>query len=169
MWPLKNPCPWCDKSPEQHNCGAPLSLGLRSMRYVSHVAYMHQGVGGCFSRSHPKLALRCARPLLMGDFTRKDFGHFGVVSGSTLFCFNCVACCCTQHHPWFLKTGTLLVSTLKFDRILVKAIGRGRCISKLVKQLLAWPPLQSLAVRKNFYFVEILGGEKLLKFVEKCR
>ena len=28
---------------------------------------------------------------------------------------------------------------------------------------LAWLPLQSLA------FVQILGGEKLLKFVEKCR
>ena len=35
---------------------------------------------------------------------------------------------------------------------------------------LAWPPLQSLAVKKkNFFFVQILGDEKLLKFVEKCR
>ena len=33
--------------------------------------------------------------------------------------------------------------------------------------LLAWPPLQSLAVKKNFFFVQILGGEKLLKFGEK--
>ena len=32
---------------------------------------------------------------------------------------------------------------------------------------LAWPPLQSLAVKKNFFFVQILGGEKLIKFVEK--
>ena len=24
-------------------------------------------------------------------------------------------------------------------------------------------------VKKNFFFVQILGGEKLLKFVEKCR
>ena len=39
---------------------------------------------------------------------------------------------------------------------------------------LAWPPLQSLAVKikkkkKKLFFVQILGGEKLLKFVEKCR
>ena len=34
---------------------------------------------------------------------------------------------------------------------------------------LAWPPLQSLAVKKKHFFVQILGGEKLLKFVEKCR
>ena len=34
---------------------------------------------------------------------------------------------------------------------------------------LAWPPLQSLAVKKCFIFLKILGGEKLLKFVEKCR
>ena len=34
---------------------------------------------------------------------------------------------------------------------------------------LAWLPLQSLAVKKNFFFVQILGGEKLFKFVEKCR
>ena len=33
--------------------------------------------------------------------------------------------------------------------------------------LLAWPSLQSLAVKKNFFFVQILGGEKLLKFGEK--
>ena len=32
----------------------------------------------------------------------------------------------------------------------------------------AWPPLQSLAVKKNFFCAN-LGGEKLLKFVEKCR
>ena len=33
---------------------------------------------------------------------------------------------------------------------------------------LAWPPLQSLAMKKNkLYFVQILGGEKLLKLVEK--
>ena len=35
------------------------------------------------------------------------------------------------------------------------------------KKSLAWPPLQSLAVKKNFFFVQILGGEKLLKFGEK--
>ena len=34
-------------------------------------------------------------------------------------------------------------------------------------ELLAWPSLQSLAVTKNFYFLYILGGEKLLKFGEK--
>ena len=33
--------------------------------------------------------------------------------------------------------------------------------------ILAWPPLQSLAVKKKLYFVQILGGEKLLKFGEK--
>ena len=33
--------------------------------------------------------------------------------------------------------------------------------------LLAWPPLQSLAVKKKNFFVLILGGEKLLKFGEK--
>ena len=32
---------------------------------------------------------------------------------------------------------------------------------------LAWLPLQSLAVKKKI--VQILGGAKLLKFVEKCR
>ena len=33
---------------------------------------------------------------------------------------------------------------------------------------LVWPPpLQSLAVKKNFFFVQILGGEKLSKFGEK--
>ena len=31
------------------------------------------------------------------------------------------------------------------------------------------PPLQSLAVKNKLFFVQILGGEKLLKFVEKCR
>ena len=30
-----------------------------------------------------------------------------------------------------------------------------------------WPPLQSLAVKKKLFFVQILGGEKLLKFGEK--
>ena len=34
---------------------------------------------------------------------------------------------------------------------------------------LAWPPLQSLAVKKKKKIVQILGGEKLLRFVEKCR
>ena len=35
---------------------------------------------------------------------------------------------------------------------------------------LAWPPLQSLAVKKKkLFLVQMLGGEKLLKFVEKCR
>ena len=34
---------------------------------------------------------------------------------------------------------------------------------------LAWLPLQSLAVKKKLFFVQILGGEKLLKFVEKCQ
>ena len=34
---------------------------------------------------------------------------------------------------------------------------------------LAWPSLQSLAVKQKLFFVQILGGEKLLKFVEKCR
>ena len=33
---------------------------------------------------------------------------------------------------------------------------------------LAWLPLQSLAVKKTF-FCAMLGGEKLLTFVEKCR
>ena len=34
--------------------------------------------------------------------------------------------------------------------------------------MLAWPSLQSLAVKKNFFFfLQILGGEKLLKFGEK--
>ena len=42
------------------------------------------------------------------------------------------------------------------------------CTSDLiVEKFLAWPPLQSLAVKKNFFFVQILGGEKLLKFGEK--
>ena len=35
-----------------------------------------------------------------------------------------------------------------------------------MREVLAWPPLQSLAAKKNF-FVQILGGEKLLKFGEK--
>ena len=35
--------------------------------------------------------------------------------------------------------------------------------------VLAWPPLQSLAVKINFLFARMLGGEKLLKFGEKCR
>ena len=34
---------------------------------------------------------------------------------------------------------------------------------------LAWLPLQSLAVKKELFFVQILGGRKLLKFVEKCQ
>ena len=35
---------------------------------------------------------------------------------------------------------------------------------------LAWPPLQSLAVKKKtFFVVQILGGEKLLDIFEKCR
>ena len=32
--------------------------------------------------------LRCARPLLTGDFARKDFGQVGVVSGSAFLWFN---------------------------------------------------------------------------------
>ena len=40
----------------------------------------------------------------------------------------------------------------------------------MLVSLLVWLPLQSLAVKKkNFFFVQILGGEQLLKFVEKCR
>ena len=35
------------------------------------------------------------------------------------------------------------------------------------KEVLAWPSLQSLAVKKKLFFVQILGGEKLLKFGEK--
>ena len=31
------------------------------------------------------------------------------------------------------------------------------------------PPPQSLAVKKKLFSVQILGGEKLLNFVEKCR
>ena len=34
---------------------------------------------------------------------------------------------------------------------------------------LAWLPLQSLAVKKILFWVQILGSEKLLQFVEKCR
>ena len=34
-------------------------------------------------------------------------------------------------------------------------------------KILAWPSLQSLAVKKKLFFVQILGGEKLLKFGEK--
>ena len=37
------------------------------------------------------------------------------------------------------------------------------------RNYLAWPHLQSPAVKKNFFFLQIFGGEKLLKFVEKCR
>ena len=40
-------------------------------------------------------------------------------------------------------------------------------ITELIRfEFLAWPPLQSLAVKKNFFFG---GGEKLFKLVEKCR
>ena len=35
---------------------------------------------------------------------------------------------------------------------------------KRLQHFLAWPSLQSLAVKKIFYFLKILGGEKLLKF-----
>ena len=38
---------------------------------------------------------------------------------------------------------------------------------KRIKNRLAWPSLQSLAVKKKLFFVQILGGEKLLKFGEK--
>ena len=39
----------------------------------------------------------------------------------------------------------------------------------LAQKILVWLPLQSLAVKKKtfFFFVQILGGEKLLKFGEK--
>ena len=30
-------------------------------------------------------------------------------------------------------------------------------------------PAESCGEKKKLYFVQILGGEKLLKFVEKCR
>ena len=30
-------------------------------------------------------------------------------------------------------------------------------------------PAEPRGEKKNFFFVQILGGEKLLKFVEKCR
>ena len=42
-------------------------------------------------------------------------------------------------------------------------------IAHLDTEYLAWLPLQSLAVKKKNCFVQILGGEKLLKFVEECR
>ena len=42
---------------------------------------------------------------------------------------------------------------------------RSRDLSRILK-VLAWPPLQSPAVKKKFFFVQILGGEKLLKFGE---
>ena len=43
------------------------------------------------------------------------------------------------------------------------------CFEKRTHRYLAWPPLQSLAAEKSFYFFAGLGGEKLLKFVEECR
>ena len=36
-------------------------------------------------------------------------------------------------------------------------------------EFLAWPPLQSPAVKKKLFSVQILGREKCLKFGEKCR
>ena len=46
---------------------------------------------------------------------------------------------------------------------------RAKNITILDLTKLAWPPPASLAVKKNFFVVQILGGEKSLKFVEKCR
>ena len=34
-------------------------------------------------------------------------------------------------------------------------------------KMLAWPPLQSLAVKKKIFLRQILRGEKLLNLVEK--
>ena len=34
-------------------------------------------------------------------------------------------------------------------------------------EFLVWLPLQSLAVKKKLFIVQILGGEKLFKFGEK--
>ena len=35
-------------------------------------------------------------------------------------------------------------------------------------KMLAWPSLQSLAVKNIFYFLQSLGGEKLLRLVESA-
>ena len=61
--------------------------------------------------------------------------RISIISGSFLgppfFWFNCFACRCTQHHPWFLRIGTPFGTTSKFDRIFVKALSKGWCISTL--------------------------------------
>ena len=41
--------------------------------------------------------------------------------------------------------------------------GHLKPVSRIFRIFLAWPPLQSLAVKKNYFFAQILGDEKLLK------
>ena len=57
------------------------------------------------------ISLRCARPLLTGNFARKGFGHFGVVFWVNLFL---VQLCCLLLHSRSLKTGSLFGTTSKF-------------------------------------------------------
>ena len=73
---------------------------------------------------------------------------------STKFWFNCVACCCTQHHPWPLKTGTLFGTASNFDRILVKALSIDTFISATDRHPSSWwtfrPPKKYLAPPPRF-------------------
>ena len=65
--------------------------------------------------------------------------------------------------PRSLEKGLEEVLGPSGPKSLKKASRRVRKVSKILKTL-AWPPLQILAV--NFFFLQILGGGKLL---EKCR
>ena len=78
------------------------------------------------------------------------------MAGTNEFAFFLCGCMGTE--------GGLESGRKNFEKCLPAGIGTKIYFSSIT---LAWPPLQCLAVKKNFFFVQILGGEKLLKFGEK--
>ena len=58
---------------------------------------------------------------------------------------------------------------LELKPFVFKVESPGGKILKKRQKVLAWPPPAEPRGEKKLFFVKILGGEKLLKFVEKCR
>ena len=104
---------------------------------------------------------------------------------SQMFFFSCLIniLWCTLQSPYQVITYKTSFGSVKYKKIfwqhfqsweparpLQRSPGPyGPEMPKKSQNVLAWLPLQTLAVKINFVFVQILGGEKLLKFVEKCR
>ena len=71
-----------------------------------------------------------------------------------------------MNSAWPIFFHTLILETISRVTILVK-FTNFIPPENFLCNVLAWPSLQSLAVKKKLFFVQILGGEKLLKSGEK--